>query len=440
MFEFLIRVKRVSHVNRVSSNHKPAKYPGMFLAAAILIFLGANCVFASDITPQKVIDLANADRKDKGISELAENEKLSQAASDKAEDMVLKNYFAHTSPKGITPWRWIEKENYGYNYAGENLAMDFTSAEKMNEAWLASPTHRANILNEKYKEIGIAVREGVINGHTTTIVVQIFGSGDKNVANRETVQKEKASQPAKDTGSEDFYPQLPLDENKDGQARLTVMRPVVTSPSANKIVSGKRMEIFGRATPLTQVTIFDEEKEIGTANAGDSGWFRLNATGFSVGEHSLSAKSESVGKRKTGREMFSQRVTFKVDKEKPLIRYQLYAEGDRGDEYLLKIVASEKDCRVVTRRENLFLNKEKSTVITIPKNWLSGMMRVEDNAGNKTFQEINFSSLYKSNGENSLLKEIAEILVSERALAQEADDSGRRILAQNLGLVIGGNK
>ena len=71
---------------------------------------------------------------------------------------MAKNAIFPIHRRGTTPWSWIEKENYDYNYAGENLAMDFQSAEKMEEAWMASPTHRANILNGKYREIGMAVR------------------------------------------------------------------------------------------------------------------------------------------------------------------------------------------------------------------------------------------------------------------------------------------
>src|SRR4030042_3524849 len=221
MFEFLIWVKRVSHVNRVSSKKKADRNLMFFVFLFVFVSVfssGVIAAVASDITPQKVVELATADRKEKGVSELSENAKLSEAAAQKAEDMISENYFSHTSPSGTTPWRWIEKEKYDYNYAGENLAMDFTSAEKMDRAWLESPTHRANMLNEKYKDIGVAVKTGVVNGHETIVVVQMFGSGDKN-APAENGLKKTENEDQKQGADSDIVPELPAGEKNVEGAR-----------------------------------------------------------------------------------------------------------------------------------------------------------------------------------------------------------------------------
>jgi Fe2+ or Zn2+ uptake regulation protein len=101
---------------------------------------------------------------------------LDKIAADKLEDMVENNYFAHTSPKGINPWFWFEKNKYDYKYAGENLAINFMRVEDQHEAWMKSPTHKKNILNSNYKEIGIAVGAGEINGQMGIITVQEFGT------------------------------------------------------------------------------------------------------------------------------------------------------------------------------------------------------------------------------------------------------------------------
>jgi hypothetical protein len=90
--------------------------------------------------------------------------------------MIKENYFAHNSPSGKTPWFWMEKNNYDYRYAGENLAMDFHTALDQQLAWMKSPTHRKNILNQEFKEIGVAVKQGLIQGHLATITVQEFGT------------------------------------------------------------------------------------------------------------------------------------------------------------------------------------------------------------------------------------------------------------------------
>jgi Cysteine-rich secretory protein family len=89
--------------------------------------------------------------------------------------MFNDQYWAHSSPNGTEPWDFIVSSGYVYKVAGENLARDFSNTAEMIEAWMASPTHRANIMNDNYTEIGIAVVDGTLEGFETTLVVQMFG-------------------------------------------------------------------------------------------------------------------------------------------------------------------------------------------------------------------------------------------------------------------------
>ena len=61
------------------------------------------------------------------------------------------------------------------------MAKDFSSADAIVTAWMNSPTHKANLLSGKYKDIGIAVVDGRLNGSDTTLVVQMFGSPQTNI-------------------------------------------------------------------------------------------------------------------------------------------------------------------------------------------------------------------------------------------------------------------
>lgn len=150
----------------------------MILVAVLSVatFLPISTLNAASVTSENIIQLVNKERTAQGIDLVAENSLLSSAAQDKLNDMIKNDYFAHTSPEGITPWYWVEKKGYDYKYAGENLAINFSSAEEQHEAWMASSTHRKNILNPTYKEIGVAVTEGQLNGTYSTIVVQLFGT------------------------------------------------------------------------------------------------------------------------------------------------------------------------------------------------------------------------------------------------------------------------
>jgi len=152
----------------------------IILGTGIFCVLSFHSVLASEITKENVIKLVNEARESNLVEPLAENEDLSKAAEEKAEDMIKNNYFAHNSPQKITPWYWFEKNNYNYAYAGENLAINFSDAERQQGAWMNSATHRKNILNENYREIGVVVEKGVIDGQEGIITVQFFGTSGKD--------------------------------------------------------------------------------------------------------------------------------------------------------------------------------------------------------------------------------------------------------------------
>src|SRR5690606_5212160 len=132
--------------------------------------------FLGAIYSSVLVDLANESRVQNRRAPLVVNPLLEEAARLKAEDMAEKGYFSHVSPDGKSPWYWISGAGYKFIYAGENLAVDFEYSEDVNEAWLNSPGHRDNILNNQFTEIGIATAEGRYNGRKTTFVVQMFGT------------------------------------------------------------------------------------------------------------------------------------------------------------------------------------------------------------------------------------------------------------------------
>lgn len=125
---------------------------------------------------EDIIIQTNALRQTLGLNNLRESVVLDIAATQKLQDMVQNQYFAHTSPAGVSPWHWVEVNQYKYSYAGENLAIGFFTAKDTVSAWANSPTHRANLLNANYKEIGIAVAPAKIQNSQGFLVVQLFGT------------------------------------------------------------------------------------------------------------------------------------------------------------------------------------------------------------------------------------------------------------------------
>lgn len=149
--------------------------------------------YSSEITAQKVFDQTNNQRTALGLNSLKYNSILSESATKKAQDMFANNYWAHNSPSGTTPWDFFKSVGYQYSVAGENLARDFYDTDSLMKAWMNSPTHKANIINQKYQEIGIGVVNGTLGGIKTTLVVQHFGTPIVAITESKKTETKKVS-------------------------------------------------------------------------------------------------------------------------------------------------------------------------------------------------------------------------------------------------------
>lgn len=159
--------------NQKSFLQKTAILP---VALGLFLSLVSSAAIAGGISPEEVVKLVNRSRTENNLPTLTNNAKLAAAAKAKADDMIKNDYFAHTSPTGVAPWAWMKQSGYQYKYAGENLAINFTNAKEEHSAWMKSKTHRDNILNQKYTEVGVAVVTGKIDGESSIVTVQMFGT------------------------------------------------------------------------------------------------------------------------------------------------------------------------------------------------------------------------------------------------------------------------
>lgn len=167
--------------------------PGVFGAASVAIvlavvlllqvlffaqtaFVTKNQSFLASVLPGALASLTNADRQIAGLSTLELDPELSVVAQRKAEDMAAKGYFSHTGPDGRQAWDWLSESGYSFGYAGENLAVNFSDSKEVAEAWMDSPTHRANILKAEYTHVGFGVAKGEYKGEEAVFVVQFFAT------------------------------------------------------------------------------------------------------------------------------------------------------------------------------------------------------------------------------------------------------------------------
>ena len=173
--------ERNGYVPHVFSHRHSALLAGLLIAVKLFALASFNWAapyeaLSSAITPKNIFELTNASRTAYGLQLLSYSSVLEKAAQSKAEDMAKKSYFSHTSPDGRLPWDFIVEQNYLYLAAGENLAVNFSEAESVEEAWMKSPGHKANIVNKTYEELGVGVAEGEYQGRQALFVVQMFGA------------------------------------------------------------------------------------------------------------------------------------------------------------------------------------------------------------------------------------------------------------------------
>lgn len=114
--------------------------------------LAAEC---ENVYVMEILALVNASRAENGRGALACDPRLVRAARFHAEDMCAQNYFSHTSADGRTFSQRFREQGVSYRAGGENIAKGQRSSEEVHRAWMNSPGHRANILNERYDRLGV---------------------------------------------------------------------------------------------------------------------------------------------------------------------------------------------------------------------------------------------------------------------------------------------
>ena len=119
---------------------------------------------------QEVFDLINQQRINNGLSALKIDAELQKVARIKAQEMVQNNYFAHESPVYGSPFKMMESFKISYKTAGENIAGNSSNSGAVN-AWMNSPGHKSNILNNSFNYTGIGVVSSPKYGK---IFVQMF--------------------------------------------------------------------------------------------------------------------------------------------------------------------------------------------------------------------------------------------------------------------------
>lgn len=133
--------------------------------------------YATQMSIDGLVQETNERRSAQAQPPLELNAQLTKAAQIKAQDMVERDYWSHNTPDGNAPWEFVNNAGYSYSKAGENLAYGFTDEDDVVGGWMNSPTHRANMLDANYSEVGFGFAESpdYVDSGPSTIVVAMYG-------------------------------------------------------------------------------------------------------------------------------------------------------------------------------------------------------------------------------------------------------------------------
>lgn len=242
----------------------------LILAAQVLTSLSIGARpqvlgYASNITVSGLLSNTNSERAGAGKSALSLNSKLNTAAQGKANHMIENDYWAHTSPDGVTPWYWFDYAGYDYVVAGENLAYGFDTSAGVINGWMNSPSHRDNMLNGAYEHVGFGIANGSdYQGGPNTVVVAMYGDPAVLSDSSPEPEPEPAPQPAaqpqpepepvataepveEEEEEEEEPAEETVEEKEEEEEPEETAAPVQIAPSEPKRISNLEALLSGQA-------------------------------------------------------------------------------------------------------------------------------------------------------------------------------------------------
>ena len=209
---------------------------------------------------EDIIDETNKARITAGLSPLRTDQLLARSAQLKTEDMISLQYFEHESPTGVAVSDLGKKVGYDYIIMGENLALgDFRNAKDLVNAWMESPGHRANILNEMYQDIGIYAVKGTYEGQEVWFAVQHFGAQRSACPSIDSALKKEIDQMNRELDTQ--------------QVEIEALKKTLESQSAEDNDYDDKVNLFNamvtaynKALEISKSKIFEYNRQVGRFN------------------------------------------------------------------------------------------------------------------------------------------------------------------------------
>lgn len=177
--------KRRGHHHKRSKLYHKVYLPYLPLVVAVLISIvisgwrptGNTLAYATNTSVNGLLAATNNQRAANGQGSLGLNSQLNNAAQAKANDMTSRNYWSHNTPEGEEPWIFVDAAGYKYLKAGENLAYGFNDSDGTITGWMNSATHKANMLDNAFSEVGFGFANSANYNSSgpQTVVVAMYG-------------------------------------------------------------------------------------------------------------------------------------------------------------------------------------------------------------------------------------------------------------------------
>lgn len=213
--------------------------------------------YATNMNTAGLLSSTNAQRTNHGRAALKLNTQLANAAQAKANHMIAHNYWSHVTPDGQEPWVFIQNAGYAYNKAGENLAYGFATSADTIIGWMNSPTHKANMLDSTFTEVGFGFANGSnFNGDgQQTVVVAMYGQPQALAAaapasppaTPKPAPAPVTSAPAATQPTETAAEKQPAEEPVKQAAPVTTERPVVAAAPVSQNIARAQTLTNGHA-------------------------------------------------------------------------------------------------------------------------------------------------------------------------------------------------
>lgn len=264
------RPTSTTHKKRRGDHHRQSKhylkvywpYVPMLLIVLVGLFFGSPArtnptgvlAYATEMSNSQLLSSTNAQRAANGKGSLTINGKLSSAAQTKANDMAARNYWSHNTPDGKEPWYFIDNAGYTYLKAGENLAYGFGTSSETITGWMNSPTHRDNMLDGAFSEVGFGYVDSASynNSGEETIVVAMYGQPQVAAAQSAPAPPTQQVAPAT-TQVGPTAPSTPAAETSASEATPTTEDTTVPADKPQPVTTASTANTEPESQPVTKL-------------------------------------------------------------------------------------------------------------------------------------------------------------------------------------------